>query len=270
MENPKCTSCKRFWKPEDTDIKLSGLYLKCCKTCRNKQKQYRNDSRRNFLDMNTQEANSKKEKIREYKKQYRNANRKQISQCNQQYRKDNHEKLLENNRRWNNENKDKVREYKKHYREIAKQHYHANKCSHERNKHQCKECNFKKYLIHLQRSRLRRCFKNSNLKKTKPSIEYLGCSAEYFMEYFKRKMDKFNLFSEIEMTWDNIHIDHIKPISVFDLDNEDDFLNCCNYTNLQPLLAGINLQKHNKWNDVSNDYWLKHIINNEDADIYIP
>ena len=34
MENPKCGACKCYWKPEDTDIKPSGLYYKCCKKCR--------------------------------------------------------------------------------------------------------------------------------------------------------------------------------------------------------------------------------------------
>jgi len=154
--------------------------------------------------------------------------------------------------------------------EKRKQTYQSNKCPHKREETKCKECNLKQYLIYLQRKRLRRCFNSSNLKKTKPSIEYLGCSIEYFMEYFKKKMDKFNLFSEIEMTWDNIHVDHIKPMSVFDLDNQDEFLFCCSYTNLQPLHAEMNRKKHNKWNDISNDFWLTSIINNEDADIYIP
>lgn len=38
------------------------------------------------------------------------------------------------------------------------------------------------------------------------------------------------------MTLDNIYTDHIKPVSVFNLNNEDDFLNCCHYTNLQQIL----------------------------------
>ena len=41
------------------------------------------------------------------------------------------------------------------------------------------------------------------------------------------------------MTFDNIHIDHIKPVSKFDLDHEEEFIDCCNYTNLQPLLKII-------------------------------
>ena len=285
MENQKCSDCKCVWKPEDTDIKSSGLYYKCCKICRNKQKQHREDNREAILKRSEKFRQNNKQTIRDYRKKYRNANREKISQdfkryrkdnveylrkYYQQYRKDNIEKLSEKGRQWYNDNKEKAREYRKHYLEIRKQNYHADKCPHERNKYQCKECNFKKYLIHLQRNRLRRCFKISNLKKTKPSIEYLGCSIEYFMEYFKKKMAKFNLFSEIEMTWDNIHVDHIKPMSVFDLDNQDEFLFCCSYTNLQPLLAEMNQKKNNKWNDVSNDFWLTSIINNEDADIYIP
>jgi len=169
----------------------------------------------------------------------------------------------QDNREFREKNKYNISEQRKQYHQM-------HKCPHERNKYQCKECNFKQYLIILQRNQLRRCFNDSNLKKTKPSIEYLCCSAEYFMEYFKRKIDKFNLFSEIEMTLGNIHIDHIKPMSVFDLDNQDEFLNCCHYTNLQPLLAEMNLKKSNQWNDVSNDFWLTSIINNEHADIYIP
>jgi len=143
-------------------------------------------------------------------------------------------------------------------------------CTHKKRKSNCKECNFKQYLINLQRNQIKRCLNDSNLGKIKPFIEYLGCSTEYVIEYFKKKMDKFNLFSEIEMTWDNIHIDHIKPISVFDLVNEDEFLNCCNYTNLQPLIAKVNLNKHYKWNNISNDFWLNIIIDKEYLDIYIP
>jgi len=245
MENPKCGMCKHHWKPEDTDMKPSGLYYKLCKTCRNKKKQYRKDNKE---DMFKWRQDKNREYGKEYHKQWYQNNKERINKYNKQYWQDNNKVLLERKR----------------------QKYQKNKCPHERAEVYCKVCNFKKYVINLQRSQLRRCFKDSNLKKTKPSIEYLGCSTEYFMEYFKRKMDKFNLFSEIEMTWNNIHIDHIKPVSVFDLDNEDEFLSCCSYTNLQPLLASINLQKHDKWNDVSNDFWLTSIINNEHADIYIP
>ena len=52
------------------------------------------------------------------------------------------------------------------------------------------------------------------------------------MKYFND-----NIATNELMTWDNIHIDHIKQVSKFNLDDEDEFLNCCHYTNLQPLLS---------------------------------
>jgi len=39
MENPKCNTCRCFWKPDETDIKPSGLFFKTCKRCRNKAKE---------------------------------------------------------------------------------------------------------------------------------------------------------------------------------------------------------------------------------------
>ena len=36
--NPKCPRCKCYWKPDDTDIKTSGLVAKTCKKCRISQK----------------------------------------------------------------------------------------------------------------------------------------------------------------------------------------------------------------------------------------
>jgi hypothetical protein len=41
------------------------------------------------------------------------------------------------------------------------------------------------------------------------------------------------------MTFENTHIDHIKPVSVFDLTNEEEF------KNLQQLLALDNIKKIN-------------------------
>jgi hypothetical protein len=53
------------------------------------------------------------------------------------------------------------------------------------------------------------------------------------------------------MTWDNYgmygwHIDHINPLSSFDLSDRNQFLEACHYTNLQPLWAQDNLIKSNK------------------------
>ena len=48
------------------------------------------------------------------------------------------------------------------------------------------------------------------------------------------------------MKWSNYgkwHIDHIKPMSKFNLMKIEDQYKCCNYKNLQPLWAEENLSK---------------------------
>ena len=82
-------------------------------------------------------------------------------------------------------------------------------------------------------------------------------------------MDIWNETNEVKMDFTNIHIDHIKPVSSFNLDDEDEFLDCCNYTNMQPLLVDDNLSKHNKWTDDDDIYWCNNIINKEYLNIYI-
>ena len=145
-------------------------------------------------------------------------------------------------------------------------------CEHNKQKSRCKECNFKLYLINLQRGQIKRCLKFSSLTKTKHSIEYLGCSIEEFINYFEKKIEYYNTFIAKEnlMNFDNIHIDHIKPVSKFDLDDEEEFLKCCHYTNLQPLLNKDNLEKSNKWSDRNERYWNRKIIYNiEYLEVYI-
>ena len=38
--NPKCNSCKCYWKPNEGDIKSSGLYCKTCTKCRDYKSKY--------------------------------------------------------------------------------------------------------------------------------------------------------------------------------------------------------------------------------------
>ena len=132
-------------------------------------------------------------------------------------------------------------------------------CIHKKIKSQCKECSPQLVMINIVRQQVYRTFKNSNLKKINHSIEYLGCDTETLKEHFKKKMKD-------DMTFDNVHIDHIKPVSRFNLENEEELLKCCHFTNLQPLLVKDNLELNNKWSEENELFWNKNIIYKPDFD----
>jgi hypothetical protein len=136
-------------------------------------------------------------------------------------------------------------------------------CEHGRRKDQCKECDIYSYLVILQRNRIARIMKQTNLTKTKPSIEYLDCSPEFFKEFIKSKMTE-------GMTFDNIQYDHIKPVSKFNLEDPDELMKCCHYTNFQPLMGYDNQIKSNKWDDEDELFWYENIIYKDYSLIYLP
>lgn len=101
-------------------------------------------------------------------------------------------------------------------------------------------------LSFLLRGRLRDALK-SNAKKGS-AVRDLGCTIQELKQYLEAKFKP-------GMTWDNWslkgwHIDHIIPISAFDLTDREQLLKACHYTNLQPLWAKDNLRKGNR-------IWLK-------------
>lgn len=80
-----------------------------------------------------------------------------------------------------------------------------------------------------------------NNQKTGSAVSDLGCSVSDFKQYLESKF-------QLGMNWENYgtfgwHIDHIKPLSSFDLTNRLQFLEACHFTNLQPLWASENRQK---------------------------
>ena len=124
---------------------------------------------------------------------------------------------------------------------------------HNKIKNRCKDCFFQTYLINLQIKSIKRLFKKPNIKTVNRTIKYLGCDSDFFIKFFQSKMVD-------GMTFENIHIDHIKPISKFDFEHHEEFLKCCHYSNLQPLLAIDNMNKFNKWTDDDEIFWNENII----------
>jgi len=89
------------------------------------------------------------------------------------------------------------------------------------------------------RSRLKHALKGNF--KSGSAVGDLGCSIEQLKKHIESKF-------KTGMTWDNWtrngwHIDHIIPLSRFNLSNKEELLKACHYTNLQPLWAKDNLSK---------------------------
>ena len=122
-------------------------------------------------------------------------------------------------------------------------------CIHDNYKKSCLQCNPIGNFIKRQRDTLYRQVK----LKCQTSNDYIGCSNEFLYQHIKLQMKD-------NMNFENIHIDHIKPISKFDLTNEEEIKRCFHWSNLQPLLAEDNLSKSNKWSDKEEEHWKNNII----------
>ena len=83
------------------------------------------------------------------------------------------------------------------------------------------------------RTALKLNFKSGN------TVELLGCSLEEFKQHLESKF-------EPGMTWQESgkwHIDHIRPVTAFDLSDPAQQRDCCHYTNLQPMWVIDNIKK---------------------------
>jgi len=89
------------------------------------------------------------------------------------------------------------------------------------------------------RNRLRKVLRQPKNRTTK-KLNRIGCSRSELRDYLESKFYD-------GMTWENYGkhwvVDHIKPISSFDLTNEAERNLACNYLNLQPLLKRHNEDK---------------------------
>lgn len=79
--------------------------------------------------------------------------------------------------------------------------------------------------------------------KSGSAVRDLGCSIAELKIYLEAKFTK-------KMTWENHgkvwHVDHIIPLSTFDLSNREELLKAVHYTNLQPMIIRDNISKKNK------------------------
>jgi superfamily II DNA helicase RecQ len=108
------------------------------------------------------------------------------------------------------------------------------------NRLKCKDCERddpEQIFQKRTRSRIHNC-----LFKNKSTCEYLGCSRDEYIKWLTNN-DKGYTLENYGTDW---HIDHVIPLSRFNLKNEEDITLAFNWRNTMPLAAKENLSKNNK------------------------
>jgi uncharacterized protein (DUF983 family) len=112
------------------------------------------------------------------------------------------------------------------------------------NRVKCKDCERdhpeSKFIRNI-RSRIHTGLTRST-KKSKHTIEYLGCTMDEYFKWIMTYNENYNI-DNYGKAW---HIDHVIPVSKFDLWNTEQQLFAFNWMNTMPLSCKENLQKNNK------------------------
>ena len=178
-----------------------------------------------------------KDKLKEQKKAYNERNKEKIIEYKKDWRKSNRERLLVKSKIYYETNKETLKIKYKNYRS-------SQEIKQKRNdKLRLKRKNDIQYKLKcILRKRLKTALSH-NFKKGS-AVNDLGCTISELKIYLENKFQP-------GMTWENYgqfgwHIDHIKPLSSFDLTDRKQLLEACHYTNLQPLWWQDNLSKSDK------------------------
>jgi len=93
------------------------------------------------------------------------------------------------------------------------------------------------------RARVMMSMKRRNANKDGRTFELIGCTGAELAIHIEKQFKR-------GMTWDNYgsawHVDHITPLSYFDMSNPDDQRRAWNWQNLRPLWALQNITEGNK------------------------
>lgn len=214
-----CTRCKQEKPIEEFSFAANSRKYRRprCKPCR--------------VEVNREYAQKNKECIAKYSKEWRNIHAEKLKEKRQKYYAENKETILAQQKKYYQANKEKISETNKAYR-----------------KRQL-ESNVQYKLAHALRKRLHLAVKHEF--KSGSAVTDLGCSIQELKIHLEKQFQP-------GMTWDNWsqtgwHIDHIEPLSSFDLTNREELLKACHYSNLQPLWAKDNLRK-NKYETGNNSF----------------
>jgi len=160
---------------------------------------------------------------------------------------------------------------------------HKNVSEYQKNKYQkdgmnneCKECVNKRYRVHSKarkeydpeyklvtnlRSRLGRAVRGKSNSRATEQI--IGVDVEIFTKWVEFQLEEGMTMQNYGPVW---QLDHVLPISSFNLLDEEELFQAMNWVNIRPLTPIKNMQKYNKidrWlyvmQEVKAHYFTKHL-----------
>lgn len=276
MKKAQCTKCNEYKDLDNNNFQFrsdAGRFRTICRECVAKRKrEWRSEknkdivyvaaekektakrNRQYYADNTEDEKNRAKEyrknntqRIRANNKAYYDSNKDIILRKRKLFRQNNLEYVRRRDRKYCRGSKERSRTYRKRYPNKVRTAYKKwlkNNPDYHKDYVKNKRANDVGFRMACNlRTRLRDALKNNS--KTGSAVKLLGCSIDYLKQHLEAQFEK-------GMSWDNYgqwHIDHIKPLSLFDLTDVQQLKEACCYTNLQPLWAIDNIKKGNTYED---------------------
>lgn len=240
----KCYKCKRTKARSEfskNSCTASGFSYRCKECDKQYKKLYKLHHNDKIIEGNKNYREANKQRISDYKKDWYLKNTKHHSDRMKKNYSENKEVYLARVKKYREENREEVKRRKLEYLNTPKG--RAVRIAQRRKEYSVKYNSDPVYTLNVKiRARIRMAIKKG--AKTGSAVRDLGCSIQDFRKYIESKFQD-------GMSWDNWgvkgwHLDHIIPVSHFDLSDREQFKQAVHYTNLQPLWAKDNLLKSDK------------------------
>lgn len=201
-----------------------------------------------------------REKVKARMKLYRQKNREKLRLSKIEYRSnpENREKLYIAAKKWLEEHPDAKASYTEKEKQKVKTGYQRlmmlrNKNKYSRDHSRIAARNEKARLRvaknpQINKSNKLRCNLYKCLTRERTTdrfcLKHIGCTKQQLRCHLQSKFTEGMTFENYGQYWE---LDHIKPLSLFDLTNDDQYMLASHYTNIQPLWRLDNLLKSNKY-----------------------
>lgn len=246
----ECSRCEKWWPAGEENYGKSNQtcdgFTPRCRACerdisstRRKEdpeagKRYYEKNKETIRERVRAFSAANRELIRECKKKTYERNKRAILDGQKEYYKKNREKIAERSKIYREKNRDKLLEQGRVYRLVNREKIHAAFAERYRTD--------PTYRIKQRfRNQVNKALKRAGATKSKRSLALLGCTALELRAHIESHFAP-------GMTWENHglfgwHVDHIRPLALFDLNDPTQQAIAFHYTNLQPLWWEDNLTK---------------------------